>query len=50
MNDEKINDYIDIEIKKNKRILSIIRLNNIKRRYKIKKNIKYLKMKKSSIK
>ena len=43
-------DYIDIEIKKNNILLSIIPLNNIKRRYKIKKNIKYLKMKKSSIK
>ena len=49
-NDEILNDYIDIEIKKNNILLSIIPLNNIKRRYKIKKNIKYLKMKKSSIK
>lgn len=42
MNDKELLDYIEVEIKKNKILLSIVPKKHILKRYSIKKKIKYL--------
>lgn len=42
MNDVQLNEYIDIELKKNSLLLSVIPKKHIKRRFDIKRKIKYL--------
>lgn len=50
MNDDILKDYIDIEIKKNKLLLSIIPKKYILKRFRVKKRLKYLNEKRILIK